>query len=306
MAVPTVIAVDWGSSNFRAFLTNQSAEIIDSRHSGCGLLHVNNRDFSGVLSVQIKAWLDAYPNIPIIMSGMIGAQQGWVEAPYLQCPVKLSKLVGSLTPVDFLPEHPTYIVPGLAVDNDAAADVMRGEETQLLGALAMVETPCTLFCLPGTHSKWVTINAGVVEDFRTYLSGELFQLLRKYSILSKSMLRQQRDWEAFEQALRKAEVPASLLNDLFSVRAEMLLGHLAPESTRDYLMGLLIGYEIMQSADLWDVAGRVGLVAAESIAPQYERAFQYYDIPLECVDVTAATLTGLVGIADSAGILEAC
>lgn len=288
------IGIDWGSTNFRAFLLDTDAHILDRKQAARGMLSVQRDQFAAVLREQIADWLQQYPNIAIYMAGMVGARQGWVEAQYLQCPVALTQLSSSLTPVDFDAEHPCFIVPGVALKQDGDCDVMRGEETQLLGAM-VDNIDQQIFCLPGTHSKWALVQAGILNRFRTYMTGELFSLLEKHSILSKQLVAEF-DESSFVKGLQRAQQQRGLLADLFKVRANVLLGEQQQAESYSYLSGMLIGYELMQARDYWELAGNttVKVIAEKTLAHWYLKGFAYLGCcAAEAVDPETAVVHGL-------------
>jgi 2-dehydro-3-deoxygalactonokinase len=230
---PALIGVDWGTSNLRAFRLSVTGAVLEQRDSDRGLLRVTDGDFEGVLRDVAGDWLDG---TPVLMCGMVGARQGWREAPYIPCPADLQSLGAGLITV--LPN--VRIVPGLCMP----ADVLRGEETQILGALD--DDQPVLAITPGTHSKWARAGGGRVDDFHTYPTGELFELLRTQSILARSIAGEAHDEAAFAQGVERALTAPGLLGLLFSVRADDLLGRRAPRTAGAYLSGLLIGAEVAE------------------------------------------------------------
>lgn len=295
----TLIAVDWGSSNCRAYLTNDYAEILERATSPQGMLQLEPHQFAAALQRLVSDWLSKYPAIPVLMSGMVGARQGWHETAYLDCPVALNNLSTQLTPVEFTPNHKAAIVPGLAMQSTASPDVMRGEEAQLLGAILQSDDTQQVCCMPGTHSKWVWVKDGNVKQFHTCMTGELYALLVKHSILSKVDAPQADDGDAFMRGVEAAKAFTGLLTDLFKVRASTLLGHLAPESAHAYLSGLLIGYEIMEARHYWDAIEerQIQIIGEPCIAEKYLAAFNAFGC---CRGITInpeeAVVRGLVEI----------
>ena len=177
-----LVALDWGSSSLRAYLLDESGRILDRRAEPWGILQLPDRDFRGAFHRITEGWSTVARPLPAIASGMIGSAQGWVEAPYVDLPAGAEQLARQLAPV---PDTPLRIVPGLA-QRGASPDVMRGEETQIVGALAAEpDLADGLVLLPGTHSKWVRLAGGRVREFTTYMTGELFAVLRAHSILGR-------------------------------------------------------------------------------------------------------------------------
>ena len=294
-----LIGIDWGSTNFRAYLIGDDAQILDKKSSGCGMLSLAPNAFGDALRREVGDWLATHTTIPIVMAGMVGARKGWKEAEYLHCPVSLDQLTDSLTRVDFDPSHPTYIIPGLAMMKQDMPDVLRGEETQLLGAVS-TSGQYEVFCLPGTHSKWVSVKNNTVQEFRTFMTGELFSLLETKSILAKQMHNQIDDEDAFFQGVNKAKRYQGLLSELFQVRAAMLLGQRQESSSRSYLSGLLMGYEIMSSRQFWESVEEVPIkvIAADAMTSWYLKALSGFGCSTAiAIDPEQAVVDGLVKVA---------
>jgi 2-dehydro-3-deoxygalactonokinase len=229
------IAVDWGTTNRRAY-----------RIAGDGRCADEFEDSRGVLSVKAGEFPDAVGEIrtrlgdqPMLLAGMIGSNRGWIEAPYIPCPAGADDLVSGLTWAD----DRTAIVPG--VRDDQRADVMRGEEVQLLGAVAGGSIPAdATVCHPGTHNKWVEVAAGRIATFRTVMTGELFSLLKEHSVLSDLLVPPVELGEAFDAGVRHGLASDDLQAELFSVRARVLLGKARREEAASYTSGLLIGGDV--------------------------------------------------------------
>lgn len=268
------IAVDWGTSSFRAYLLGTAGEILDRRASPAGILHVGEGGFPATLKAETGAWLAAYPSAAVVMSGMIGSRQGWMEVPYQSCPCDLDALASGLKRLDW-PEAEVWIVPGL-IDRTTPGlpDVMRGEETQVFGALSELSGDSALICLPGTHSKWVTFSAGAITGFATYMTGEVYDLLQGHSILGRLMTPDAvtpDQW--FAEGVACGAGNGDLLRLLFSARSRVLDGQMPESGARAYLSGLLIGREISAArAASEEAAEEVVLLGAPSLAKLYEAA----------------------------------
>ena len=232
------IAVDWGTTNRRGYMIAPGGEMTDEMEDDRGILAVGRDGFDRAVA-ELKGRLG---DRPLLMAGMIGSNRGWVEAPYVPCPAGLPELAGSLKWV--VPDR-IAIVPGVAYDEGDAADVMRGEEMQILGAFAEgLVGPDALICHPGTHNKWIKLEDGRIASFRTVMTGELFNLLREHSILADLLGQPAGVDEAFEAGVRKGLGSDELTAELFSVRARVLLGKAPRESAASYTSGLLIGSDI--------------------------------------------------------------
>ncbi len=232
------IAVDWGTTNRRAYLIDPDGKMSDEMEDDQGILAVGKGGFDRAVG-EIKGRLG---DRPLLMAGMIGSNRGWVEAPYVPCPAGLPELAANLQWV--VHDH-IAIVPGVAFDSGDAADVMRGEEVQMLGAFAdgMI-SPDALVCHPGTHNKWVKMEDGRIASFRTIMTGEMFNLLREHSILA-DLLQEPADREdAFAAGVHKGLRGDELTAELFSVRARVLLGKAERADAASYTSGLLIGTDL--------------------------------------------------------------
>ncbi|WP_312952326.1 2-dehydro-3-deoxygalactonokinase [Superficieibacter sp.] len=270
------IAIDWGSTNLRAWLY-QGENCLESRQSEAGITRLNGRTFDAVLAQITEGW--AQENTPIVMAGMVGSNAGWVNVPYLPCPARFDDIGTQLTRV----KENVWIVPGLCIDREDNHNVMRGEETQLTGAYAM--QPSAVYVMPGTHCKWVRVSDGVVDDFRTVMTGELHHVLLKHTLVGAGLPEQTDSPEAFDAGLARGLQSPHLLPRLFEVRASHVLGALAREQVSDFLSGLLIGSEVASMADFIPTQQAVTLVASPSLTARYQRAF-------ECVGCRSQTLSG--------------
>ncbi len=258
-----MIGIDWGTSSFRAYRMSRDGTILEKREAALGILSVAPGTFPQVLAAQIGGWDDA----TVMMSGMVGSRQGWLEAPYVQCPAGAKSLAAHIAPVAWLGRR-AWIVPGLScVDEAGVPDVMRGEETQLLGVLDGLGDDC-LVCLPGTHSKWVRIRGARIASFRTYFTGELFAVLKAHSLLGRMMEEDSGDERAFADGVDRSADEGGLLNHLFGVRTRGLFGELGGAQAASYLSGLLIGHELRSAPD----GERIHFLGAPALVERYARA----------------------------------
>lgn len=248
---PGMIAIDWGTSSFRAYRLGKDGAIVESRSAPAGILSVAPGKFPETLQAQIGDWDEA----PIVMSGMVGSRQGWVEAPYVECPCGFDEIARSLKEVSWN-ERRAWIVPGV-LWRGVVPDVMRGEEVQVLGA-----GQDGLFCLPGTHSKWVEVKNGRIERFSTFMTGEVYALLKQHSILGRMMEQGKPDAGAFAEGVRRSGEAGGLLHHLFGVRTRGLMGELGTAASSSYLSGIVIGHELRsQDAKPFNLLGAPGLAA---------------------------------------------
>lgn len=239
---PVLLAADWGTTNFRLFLFGADGEVIASHTANIGLKNLDVLSFEQALTSVMKGEF-ARPDLPILLSGMVGSRQGWIEAPYVNVPGGLDLVAANIVraPSDKLNVH---IVPGVShTSPQGIINVMRGEETQIMGMLSE-QAEQGLYCLPGTHSKWSSVEKGQITRFKTYMTGEMFQVLKSHSILGTLMTDEVYNEEAFLKGVDRGLEDLAFLSVIFSVRTEGLFGHVAPEALSSYLSGVLIGSEI--------------------------------------------------------------
>jgi 2-dehydro-3-deoxygalactonokinase len=231
------IAVDWGSTNRRAYLLDSSGHSTQEFEDSKGVLAVPEGGFPAAVA-EIR---DKLGDKPLLLAGMIGSNRGWIEAPYVSCPAGIEDLAKSLK----WPSEREAIVPGVSYTGSGHADVMRGEEVQLLGAsAAKLVDPDALVCHPGTHNKWAILRHGRIQSFRTVMTGELFNLLKEHSILSDLLAGKVEVGDAFRAGAREGLVTEALPAELFAVRARVLLGQARREDASSYASGLLIGTDV--------------------------------------------------------------
>jgi len=269
---PQLIGLDWGSTSCRAYLIGAQgvfARVID----GPGILRVEGGAFGAWFDAMVGSWIAAHGVLPVILSGMIGSRQGWKEAPYAHCPAGANDIVTALARIDHDGLN-IALVPGLSTENDGMPDVMRGEETQILGALALSGEGDGLFLLPGTHSKWATVRGGCIVSFRTFMTGEVFGALKEHTILGR-LMREGADADAFARGVAEGAALGSagaLLNRLFATRTYGLMDKLADTALSDYLSGLLVGAEIAEATR--DLRGNVTIIASAALAQRYTDALK--------------------------------
>lgn len=280
-----MIWCDWGSSRLRAYLLGSGGVILDRRASDEGAMVVPAGQFGSVLARLIGDWRDGGTR-RVLLSGMIGARGGWLEVPYLKLPCGGAELSAGIAPVPG--ERRTGILPGLAQDDEHGCDVMRGEETQVLASLAGLpeaERP-DLVCLPGTHSKWVRIENGRIVSFRTHLTGELFALLSRHSIVGRLMPADegQDDETWFRRGVAMTGTAGGIAHLAFTVRARALLGRLPPEGMRPFLSGLLIGTELHEETTAARPR-RVALIGEAALVARYRSILEPAGIEAPVIDL---------------------
>jgi len=292
-----LIGLDWGTTSCRAYLVGADGAVLERVADGPGILKVENGAFGAALDAMTADW----ERLPVILSGMIGSRQGWREAPYARCPAGADDIVRALARFDHA-GRPVALVPGLAVENDAMPDVMRGEETQILGALALAARDAGLFLLPGTHSKWAEVADGRIVSFRTFMTGEVFGALKDHTILGR-LMRAGTDRDGFARGVREGAALGSagaLLNRLFATRSYGLMDRLADTALADYLSGLLIGTEVAEATR--QTKSAVTIIASAALAQRYTDALRLlgHDSTLAPPDCVAA---GHWRLARAAGLI---
>ena len=297
-----LIGLDWGSTQLRAYRYGERGAVEAVRTLPCGVRQLPAGGFAQAFAQALEGW----PAAPVIACGMVGSRNGWRETPYLDTPADLDRLAAALTPLAAPDGRAVHLVPGLR--DPARPDVMRGEETQVAGALALEPALArhARLLLPGTHSKWVRVRDGAVAGFATLMTGELYALLCRHSILGAALPAPVPDGDAFRRGVRAARDSgaAGMLSRLFSARALLLDGALAPSSVADYLSGLLLGEELRAAlAAGWATPGEPVLVVGdEALCERYLRAAEAFGIGLRRAPGDAAA-HGLWRIAAAAALV---
>ncbi len=231
------IAVDWGTTNRRAYRVDGSGHCADEFEDSKGVLAVGDKGFPAAVQ-EIR---DRLGDLPLLMAGMVGSNRGWVEAPYVPCPAGLDELAAKLAKAG----EREFIVPGVSYSAPDRADVMRGEEVQLLGAVATGQVEHEGFvCHPGTHNKWCVLHQARLHNFQTVMTGELFSLLKAHSILADLLSAPVEVNDAFRAGVTKGLGEEALPADLFEIRARFLLGKARKEDAASFASGLLIGTDV--------------------------------------------------------------
>jgi 2-dehydro-3-deoxygalactonokinase len=289
MSQASFVAVDWGTSSFRLWVMDADANILAATNAPYGMSRLKPDEYDLVLAETLQV-LGFASDIPVIISGMAGAAQGWCESPYLSAPTQLDGLGASAVKVANS-THEVRILPG--VKQMFPANVMRGEETQIAGILSNDPDFDGVVCLPGTHTKWVRVNNRAIIDFETCITGEQFAFFSETSVLSHSMRDRGWDDRAFEGAVRLATTdPVSVPRRLFEIRAEMLVATQSSAQARSTLSGLLIGQELMSVPRYWQ-GQDVTLIGATALCDLYSKALTLVGSTASILDVTAMTLAGL-------------
>jgi 2-dehydro-3-deoxygalactonokinase len=285
------IAVDWGTTNRRAYRVGPGGAAEDEMEDGKGVLSVPAGGFDAAVE-EIRARLG---DLPMLMAGMVGSNRGWIEAPYVPCPAGLPELAANLKWVE---PGRVAIVPGVCFTDGDAADVMRGEEVQILGAYGEGLIPADgIVCHPGTHNKWIRLEDGRITAFRTVMTGELFNLLKGHSILADLLAQPAQLNAAFEAGVRRALESGELTAELFSVRARVLLGKAPREDAASFTSGLLIGTDLRTGIAF---AGDAEMVAMgrPDLTALFEAAAAVAGRKMRSVDGETAFLAGARHLAE--------
>ena len=285
---PRFIAVDWGTTRLRASLIGAGGAVVARMQSDLGVQSVPAGGFPAALDHVCAPWFAAYPALPVIMAGMVGSRNGWVEAPYLHCPCGPADAAMALTSIPGLGRE-VLLVPGVDIASvDGSYDVMRGEEAQAFGA----GVTDGIVCLPGTHSKWVEMRGGRMVRFATFITGELYAALSQSFVgrLAVEPEEVERGWGA---AARAGQAGNGLTRTLFQARTQVLSGAMPPGAVRPFLSRLLVDAEIDGAAGLFGLPGTIHLVAAEPQLTLYDEALAARGQGADVVDPAAATLRGL-------------
>lgn len=290
-----LIGVDWGSTSVRAMRISSDGRVLDVRRSGDGVF-TRSGDYAGRLTTLLADWLALAA--PVLLCGMIGSDRGWIAAPYVRAPCGVDDLAGALATPEF--GRTARIVPGVSFTFGDEAEVMRGEETLAVGFLAQTGLSDALLCLPGTHSKWLTLRSGCVAGFRTYMTGELRERLLAAGALATEVA-QVPSAAAFRAGLSTS---GALSRRLFQARARRLHGSLAAEHTGAFVSGVLTGEEIAAEAGYAHTGAPVFLAARGALAGDYGMALEQAGVSYTSVDPEPLAAAGLLQIARRANLLE--
>jgi len=288
-----MIVIDWGTTNLRAYLCHKDGTILARESSPRGIKSLNRAEYPLVLSELISSFTGQETE-PVIISGMAGSKNGWIEAPYCQVPVSLAELGQGL--IELPDNFPGYMVPGIkVVKSDQSSDVIRGEEIQVFGALAYLRLDSGVFCLPGTHSKWVQVSRACVTDFLTYMTGDVFQGLGQ-TILGCSS-KDPFSSDAFVTGLNTATTSGcGLLHQLFTGRTRMLDGSLQEKDVSSFVSGLLIGHELNEAIAFVTTDDPVVVIGSDQLSEHYLMALKTRGIPAVSLGGDIATCKGIAAL----------
>lgn len=303
-----LIGLDWGSSNLRAFAFDASGQVMATRRSADGALTLSGEDaFNAALTAMVGDWAAAAPKAPLVACGMVGARTGWREAPYVslspgsdggRAAVDAAVLARAVLRVDTALYRPLIIIPGVA---SSEPDVMRGEETLLVGA----DVAAGVIVLPGTHSKWVQMADGGVARFATFFTGEMNALIREHSAVGKALLTAKGaappdllDGPAFDQGIQAAKTGASRwLHDLFVMRASVVTARQSAQQVSTALSGWLLGCEFVAALEMFPGSDTFVLIASANLVPWYQRAAAAFGVHCTTLDADQLAARGIWRIA---------
>lgn len=293
-ARPSLVGVDWGSTRFRAYLLDEAGNLIDSVTSNRGIFSRKRRSYEEILFRNCERWLRWMPEMPVLMAGMIGSRNGWIETGYLSCPVSIRCLGANIVQVQDICSHHAYIVPGIScLASPRLPDVIRGEETQVFGVLDKPAVNNLIACLPGTHSKWIQVENNKITRFSTYMTGEMFAAILRCGSISSILDDCTDDANNFMEGVGVSQRDGGLLNHLFSIRSRAVTSQNGYKQNRSYLSGLLIGAEIRSALDLYPVTSDIVVIGANSLVRDYSLAFSSLGISVSSYTSENAFINGL-------------
>ncbi|MDB5717548.1 MAG: 2-dehydro-3-deoxygalactonokinase [Sphingomonas bacterium] len=287
------VAVDWGTTNRRAYAIDAAGQVVDSDKADAGVLAIAPGGFPAEVA-KLRA---RFGGLPLLMAGMVGSNRGWIETPYVACPATLADLAAKLCHAE-----PGWaaIVPGLSILDGDRADVMRGEEVQIFGAIALgAVAERTTICHPGTHTKWIAVERARITDFRTIMTGELFALIRAHSILAPLLAGEAVPGAAFRAGVERGFATGALGAELFSIRARALLGRSEAADAPSFASGLLIGCDLRSGVP--DGQDEAVVVGSPTLTRLYAEALRHIGRRPREIDGAAAFVAGMRAIAETIG-----
>jgi 2-dehydro-3-deoxygalactonokinase len=289
MGEPAVIAIDWGTTRFRAYLVGKAGTLLATVSSDEGISSAAASDFSQILAARCGEWFAKFPQLPVLMAGMIGSRNGWKEVPYVVCPATAAEIIAGIQKVSISSGRAGGIVPGLIWHDEGVADVIRGEETKIVGT--GLESGVAV--LPGTHCKWARIAKGQVTEFRTYMTGEFYGLLRDHSVM-RLLAEEPEKSSGFFRGLAATARAGGLLHQAFEARTSVLDAKMEGREVGPFLSGLLIGHEVRSALGPAGRPQRVTLVAEGVLAQNYAQALKREKVEAEIVSPQACFTAGML------------
>ncbi len=292
------IFIDWGSSNVRAFLLNDTGKVMDSRQSRKGIKFVAKGEYPAVYNEITDGWREQ--SRFTLMAGMVGSANGWEEAPYIPLPTSPDTIGDSIFKMRSMEN--VYIVGGFSYHcpEKNTYDVIRGEEVQVFGLITKLPRADHLLCLPGTHSKWLNINAdNVISSFTTVMTGDFYEAICSKTIIAMSLDEEQEESrEVFERGVRLSKSSGCLMSHVFSIRGALLFGQLQKKHVCSMVSGVLIGDEIENMKQLYDTKAMIHVVAAGALCDSYARALDVFGYEYQLHDGESLSLAGMQMLVD--------
>lgn len=303
----SLIITDWGSTNLRSFLVNGNGEVLDKLECPLGIWRVQRGELIKVFRETHAAWLSANRDVSVVASGMVGSIGGLKSTAYRECPVALHDLAGMLVEFpDLIKSGKAFLVPGIKSQSvSGEADLIRGEEVQALGAFDLASGNATCICLPGTHSKWLSIKDGSIERFTTFVTGEVYESMTKSQMFASLPPGTDHPFnaETFDHAIRHSALPGGLLHHLFTARAQVITGAMDPNHLFTFLSGLLIGTELRAVFDRLKKDNPVHIIGSHPLVDRYQEALAHFDKQSLLISSEDATIRGTWNLACDAGLI---
>lgn len=291
------IVGDWGSSNIRMFLFDNN-KLIDSKRSDKGITVIQGNQCELLFKELCSDWFTDDNNIPITLCGMVGSINGWIETPYLNCPINLKEIHKHLCTVKNQYNFDIKIIPGLCVNKQGNFNIMRGEETQLMGVVS--DNSYNICIMPGTHCKWVLLDGSTVVDFKTAMIGEMHKLFMEKSLIGAGTPLQEKNENIFLKGLQCGFDEGNVIFKLFECRAIRVLQKIPPQYASEFLSGLLIGSELNAITNLYGLNKntKICIVGNSNLANRYMKALNHIDLTATIIDGDKAFLDGIKPIAN--------
>jgi 2-dehydro-3-deoxygalactonokinase len=300
---PAFIALDWGTTSFRAYLVGADGGVLETRADAGGILAVTGGGFEAAFEKHVAGW---DKGLPVLASGMITSRQGWLEVPYAPAPAGLAGLGAAVRRLRTASGRDIVFVPGVScVAENGVPDVIRGEETQILGA---TDSGDGMYVSRGTHCKWIEVKAGRIERFATFMTGEMFAVLKDHSILGRLMTGGETGGDGFERGIKaglsERDGSGGLLHTLFSARTLGLFDSLAGDQIAPYLSGVLLGAEIAGARAMFAPGTRpITVIGAPALAGPFTQALKLAGLNSQLAPADAA-VRGLAAIGKQIGVLS--